>query len=226
MRQHQAGTERSATDGAERAMSYQLPMFPLGAILFPYNVLPLRVFEPRYRVLTHDCLAGNKEFGVVLIERGFEVGGGDERFGLGTVARIVQAAQTEDGRWGLLTVGSRRIKVESWLPDDPYPKAEVVDLPDDKVDETHTEGVQRVERAVRRALALKAELGEPTMAPATFELAQDPDVAGWQLAAYAPLEQVDQLSILGVDGPGERLAVLAELTEEAASMLELRLTSG
>ena len=69
-------------------------MFPLGAILFPYNVLPLRVFEPRYRMLTHDCLEGNKEFGVVLIERGFEVGGGDDRFGLGTVARIVQAAQT------------------------------------------------------------------------------------------------------------------------------------
>ena len=205
---------------------YQLPMFPLGAILFPYNVLPLRVFEPRYRVLTHDCLQGNKEFGVVLIERGFEVGGGDERFGLGTVARIVQAAQTDDGRWGLLTVGSRRIKVEAWLPDDPYPLATVVDLPGDKVDETHSEGLQRVERAVRRALALKAELAERTMAPATFELAEDPDVAGWQLAAYAPLEQVDHLRILGVDDPGERLAVLAELTEEAASMLELRLASG
>src|SRR5207248_2691429 len=80
-------------------------------------------------------------------------GGGDERFGLGTVARIVQAAQTEDGRWGLLTVGARRIKVEEWLPEDPYPKAAVVDLPSDKVDETHAEGLQRVERAVRRALA-------------------------------------------------------------------------
>jgi Lon protease-like protein len=205
---------------------YELPMFPLGAILFPYNVLPLRVFEPRYRVLAHDVLEGNKEFGVVLIERGFEVGGGDERFGLGTVARIVQAAQTEDGRWGLLTVGSRRIKVQSWLPDDPYPKATVVDLPDDKVDESHTERLQRVERSVRRALGLKAELAEPTMAPATFELAEDPDVACWQLAAYAPLEQIDHLRVLGVDDPAERLDVLAELTEEAASMLELRLTSG
>ena len=206
--------------------AYDLPMFPLGAILFPYVVMPLRVFEPRYRVLTHDCLAGNREFGVVLIERGFEVGGGDERFGLGTVARIVQAAQTEDGRWGLLTVGSRRIRVEDWLPDDPYPKARVVDLPEDKVDERHTEALQRVERAVRRALALKAELAERTVAPATFELAEDPDVAGWQLAAYAPLAQVDHLQILGVDDPAERLSVLAELTEDAASMLELRLTSG
>ena len=205
---------------------YELPMFPLGALLFPYVVLPLRVFEPRYRVLTHDVLAGNREFGVVLIERGFEVGGGDSRFDLGTVARIVQAAQTEDGRWGLLTVGSRRIRVVEWLPDDPYPKAKVVDLPTEKVDETHTEVLQRVERAVRRALALKAELAERTVAPATFELAEDLDVAGWQLAAYAPLEQVDHLQILGVDDPAERLARLAELTEDAAAMLELRLTSG
>src|SRR4051794_40861609 len=205
---------------------YDLPMFPLGAILFPYVVLPLRVFEPRYRVLTHDCLAGKREFGVVLIERGFEVGGGDERFGLGTVASIVQAAQTEDGRWGLLTVGSRRIRVEEWLGDDPYPRARVVDLPGDKVDESHTELLQRAERAVRRALALKAELAERTVAPATFELAEDLDVAGWQLAAYSPLAQIDHLRILGVDDPGERLGVLAELTEEAASMLELRLSSG
>src|SRR5439155_458702 len=63
-----------------------LPMFPLGTVLFPFVVLPLHVFEPRYRALTRDCLAGSGEFGVVLIERGLEVGGGDERFPVGTVA--------------------------------------------------------------------------------------------------------------------------------------------
>jgi len=60
------------------------PMFPLGMVHFPGIVLPLRVFEPRYRQLTADCLAGDGEFGVVLIERGWEVGGGDTRFNVGT----------------------------------------------------------------------------------------------------------------------------------------------
>src|SRR6478672_4324189 len=76
----------------------RLPMFPLGTVLLPFAHLPLHIFEPRYRALVKDCLAGDGEFGVVLIERGHEVGGGDVRFGVGTVARIVQTAELPDGR--------------------------------------------------------------------------------------------------------------------------------
>ena len=100
-------------------------MFPLGTVLFPYAVLPLHVFEPRYRVMTRRCLDGDGEFGVVLIERGSEVGGGDVRFDVGTIARIVQAAELPDGRFALATVGLRRFRVVRWLTDDPYPQAEV-----------------------------------------------------------------------------------------------------
>ena len=64
-------------------MAEPLPMFPLGTVLLPGAPLPLQVFEPRYRGLTHDCLAGVPEFGVVLIERGSEVGGGDVRTNVG-----------------------------------------------------------------------------------------------------------------------------------------------
>ena len=84
-------------------------MFPLGTVLFPYGVLPLHVFEPRYRLLTEHCLAGDGCFGVVLIERGSEVGGGDTRFDVGTVARIVRAGQLPDGRYVLATVGIQRL---------------------------------------------------------------------------------------------------------------------
>src|SRR5215211_6757601 len=83
-----------------------MPMFPLGTVLLPGGVLPLHVFEPRYRQLVVDCLAddtGDPEFGVTLIERGWEVGGGDQRADVGVVA---------------------------WLPDDPYPLADVDDWPD------------------------------------------------------------------------------------------------
>ena len=61
----------------------------------------------------------------MLIERGQEVGGGDVRFGMGTVARIVQTAELPDGRWLLDAVGTERIHVTEWLPDDPYPLAMV-----------------------------------------------------------------------------------------------------
>src|SRR3954470_22385328 len=98
-----------------------MPMFPLGTVLFPHALLPLRVFEPRYRLMTERVLRGDREFGVVLIERGSEVGGGDVRFGVGTVARIVRSQPLPDGGYALATVGIRRLRVVSWLADDPYP---------------------------------------------------------------------------------------------------------
>ena len=207
---------------------YTLPMFPLGGVLFPYAVLPVHVFEPRYRMLVHECLTSTREFGIVLIERGFEVGGGDDRFGVGTVASIVRAAQSEDGRWGLITVGSRRIRVEEWLPDDPYPRATVTDLADSPATAGEEAGtlLSEAERLIRRALAFKAELDEPTGVPATFELAEDREIAAWQLAAYAPMGQVDQLRVLSEDDPTERLRLVVEYAGDAAAMLEFRLGSG
>src|SRR3546814_19261198 len=107
-----------------------LPMFPLGSAVVPGAGLPLHVFEDRYRALMKDCMAGDREFGVVLIERGSEVGGGDVRADVGTVARIAEASELPDGRWALIAVGDRRIRVTSWLPDDPYPRAAVEPWPD------------------------------------------------------------------------------------------------
>ena len=98
-------------------------MFPLGTVLFPHGLLPLHVFEPRYRALVETCLADENEpeFGVVLIERGSEVGGGDTRFDVGTVARIVEASRFDDGRYVLVARGITRCAVREWLPDDPVP---------------------------------------------------------------------------------------------------------
>ena len=105
-------------------------MFPLGTVLLPGTYLPLHVFEERYHALVPDCLTADREFGVVLIERGSEVGGGDASTGVGTVARIVEAPRFDDGRWALGAVGARRVRVRAWLPDDPFPRAEVEDWPD------------------------------------------------------------------------------------------------
>src|SRR5438445_9063509 len=107
-----------------------LPMFPLQTVLFPGVAMPLHVFEPRYRALTRHCLDGDGRFGVVLIERGSEVGGGDVRVSVGTRALIVESAELPDGRWVLMVVGVERVEVSRWLPDDPYPQAEVSVLAD------------------------------------------------------------------------------------------------
>lgn len=201
-------------------------MFPLGSVLFPSMVLPLHVFEPRYRAMTRHCLDAEPEFGVVLIERGSEVGGDDVRTGVGTVARIVEAAELPDGRWMLATVGTRRIRVVSWLPDDPWPLAMVEDFEDDPPPgpgaPARWEGVQVL---LRRVLGLAAELGEAS-APATLTLADDPSLGSFQAAAVATIGPADQMRVLATPGVDERLDVVAALLREQAELLDARLALG
>ncbi len=203
-----------------------MPMFPLGTVLFPHMGLPLHVFETRYRDLTRDCLDGNGEFGVVLIERGSEVGGGDTRFGVGTVAQIAEAAELPDGRWVLLATGTRRIRVTAWLPDDPYPVALVEEIADPPVQPTHIEHLELASRAVRRALALQTELADQPGVPATVSLDDRPEVAAWQLCAVAPVGPVDHQRLLEMPDVEPRLRVLAELATAAADLLSYRLSDG
>jgi Lon protease-like protein len=199
-----------------------MPMFPLGTVLVPSAGLPLHVFEPRYRALVRDCLAGDREFGVVLIERGSEVGGGDVRTSAGTVARIVDAQELPDGRWALATIGIRRVRVTRWLPDDPYPIAEVEDWPDPAPGEGFSDRLEECVTLLRRALGLATEAGD-VAAPATVELSDDPVLASYQAIAVAPLGTFDRQRLLGAESPEERVATLVDLLRDAIALLELRL---
>ncbi len=207
------------------ADAYRLAMFPLGSVLFPHAVTSLHIFEPRYRTLAEHCTKGNGEFGTVLIERGHEVGGGDVRFAVGTVARIVEAIELPDGRWLLGAVGVRRLGVRSWLPDDPYPLAIVEDRADAELAANADAVLDDVERAVRRSLAYKAELGEPAIA-ATVALDDDRTVRAFQLADIAPLGALDRLTLLEVDDGRRRLERLLALVEDENRVLAARLSEG
>jgi Lon protease-like protein len=206
-----------------------MPMFPLGSVLLPGAVLPLHVFEPRYRQLVIDCLAddtGDPEFGVTLIERGWEVGGGDERSPVGTVARMVRVEALDGGRYALVAVGTRRIRVNAWLPDDPYPIADVDDWPDADPDEPGLdERVVAMTDRLHEVLALAAELGE---APADIDLgviSDDPLVASYHLTALAPLGPADNYRLLCSPSPAARLGLLATALDDVEAMLRFRLRS-
>jgi Lon protease-like protein len=207
--------------------AHVMPMFPLGSVLVPSMVLPLHVFEPRYRQLVRDCLDGTPEFGVVLISRGSEVGGGDVRTDVGTVARMVEAGEMPDGRFALHCVGTRRIRVTRWLDDDPYPRAEVADWPDeaDGSPDEDTEARGTALGELRRALALQAELGEPAP-PATVDVDDDPEVASHQIAALAPIGPLDRQTLLEVPGTAGRLRLATAMLGEAIEVLEARLSMG
>jgi uncharacterized protein len=199
-----------------------LAMFPLSTVLFPGAGLPLHVFEPRYRALMADCLAADGEFGVVLIARGSEVGGGDVRTDIGTVARIAEVTGADDGRMLVMAHGLRRVRVRRWLADDPYPRAVVDDLVDEPAgapigapaDEGSGEPVApgaRAEQAVRRLRSLLSELGQVPALPHDLVLTGGDDQVGWHLCGLAPLNLMDRQQLLSSRSHPERMSLLAEL---------------
>jgi Lon protease-like protein len=102
-------------------VSELLPLFPLGTVLFPGALLPLHIFEPRYRLLVRRCMDGKLPFGVVLIRQGQEVGGDAEPYEIGTEAKIVAESPLPNGRSYIVTRGERRFAVESLIEDaEPY----------------------------------------------------------------------------------------------------------
>ncbi|HUI02040.1 MAG TPA: LON peptidase substrate-binding domain-containing protein [Acidimicrobiales bacterium] len=198
-----------------------LAMFPLSTVLFPGAGLGLHVFEERYRALVADCLAGDRSFGVVLIARGSEVGGGDERVAVGTLATLEVARPLPDGRWDLLARGGGRLRVRAWLGEEPYPRAEVCDLAEEAV--PAGEALERAEASVRRVRALLSELGRGPGLPAG-PLGSDPGELSWRLCAEAPLGPHDRQRLLEADAPA-RLALLVALVD-AVGRDVTRLLSG
>lgn len=204
-----------------------MPMFPLGSVLLPGGVLPLHVFEPRYRQMVIDMLAdddGEPEFGQALITHGWESGGGDERASIGTVARMIQCEALDGERYALVAVGTRRIKINAWLPDDPYPLADVDDFPDVDPDPPNLAvEVAATHSRVRAVLMLAAEAGEVHVDATETEIADDPLVATYHLSALAPVGPADRYRLLAAEGPTERLRILDEVLDDVEAVMRFRL---
>jgi uncharacterized protein len=193
-------------------------MFPLGSVLFPHMPLALRIFEERYRVMLARVLAAEKaEFGVVLIERGRESGGGERRFDVATIAEIHELGPLDDDI-ALVARGGRRVEVVEWLDDDPHPAAIVRDLPELEWDEALRPLRSQAERVVRRAVARASEFVELPWSGDT-RLSEDPVESSWQLAGIAPIGQLDQLALLRSTSLRELLSKIIAFTVDAGEII-------
>ena len=195
-----------------------IPMFPLGSVLLPAMPLPLRIFEQRYLKLLGDLVASDKpEFGVVLIERGREVGGGEKRMEIGTIATVTEIGTTEEFL-GLESFGSQRFRVNAWLPDDPYPMADVDLIPDLIWDDSLMPAKMHLESKVRQFLAFVSEFGDLQFG-ADIEFSDDPLEACWQLAGVLPVGPLDQVDLLSSQSTDELLTRTYELVKTAQETL-------
>ncbi len=202
-----------------------LPMFPLGSVLFPGQLLPLHIFEERYQQMLQHCLSSTKEFGVVLIERGHEVGGGDIRSKVGTVAQILQVDQAVEGHWALIAAGVRRIRVDRWCADDPWPHAIVSEFPDPSPAPDTAEPDPMwaaLMRQFRRVTALAAEVGQDPY-PVGLKVSDDPKLGSFQMAALSPLGSFDRQKLLCAERVMQRMTMLGGMLGEAEDTLRTAL---
>lgn len=177
-----------------------LPLFPLGTVLFPGLVLPLHVFEERYRVLVRDLLAlpeDERYLGIVAIREGQEVGedGVAALFGRGCAALLRGAEELEDGRWDIVTVGARLFRLDGISHDRPYLTGDVTWLPDELGDPAEA---QVLDSSVRTAfLAYVEALARAAGGTAAdLDLPEDPLVLSHLVAASTRLDLADQQDLL------------------------------
>ncbi len=208
-----------------------MAMFPLQAALLPDEDLPMQIFEPRYIALVRDCLTDDDpRFGVVLISQGREVGGGDVRCDVGTVARITECAELEDsGRFMLRCRTGERIRVCQWLPDDPYPQALVQTWPDEPGEQVTPAQLEELEDRVmalfeRIAAARDFSLPERSVILGSHADAIDPGTRLYALASRVPIGAADRYSVLSAPSAAERLAALSEAVDSIAAVVEFQLS--
>ena len=204
----------------------EIPMFPLGSVLFPAMPLALQVFEERYLKMMGTVLdAEESEFGVVLIERGSEVGGGDQRFDIGTTAQVLQV-EAPDGPLQVVARGGRRFRVSKWIEEEPFPRAEVEFLDVFEPGDVPGEELVLTENVVRETLEYLATLDLSLPWPTDIELATDPVEKAWQLAGISPLGTLDHQDLLTLDSPGELLDQTRHVVSEALETFKNTRDSG
>jgi Lon protease-like protein len=209
----------------------ELAMFPLESAQLPNEILPLRIFEPRYGALVRHCVDSGEPFGVVLIARGREVGGGDSRSDVGVLARITEYADLGWGRYALHCRTGERIRVCDWLPDDPYPRATVRTWPDEPGDPVTELQFLDVEGRVIALFERIADVRGASLPDREVLLGTDhadvTDDAGKRLYALAtriPIGAADRYAVLAAPSAADRLAALREAVDAVTEMVEFQLS--
>lgn len=188
----------------------QVPLFPLSTVLFPQGVLPLRVFEPRYLTMVGDCMRKGSEFGVVLVTKERESGKPAKFHQIGTLARIEDFDQLDDGNLGITCRGNQRFSViEHHLQDDQLINAQIDVLKDNEIQELPEEFSPM--REFVRDLCAREELRD-------WARTIDPDWenADWlscRLAELLPLSMESRQALLEMSCQ-KRLSKLSEVMRE------------
>jgi len=203
-------------------MSETLPLFPLGTVLYPGLLLPLHVFEERYRQLVHDLLAGPepRTFGVIAIREGRETGpqGIRSLHEIGCTATVRRVARLGDGQYDLVTIGTRRFRLSDIDDSRPYLQGQVELLPETAGDQAGAALAARSVRDVFRSYL--GALGERGVTQARVpDLPDDPVSLSYLVAASMVIDLPDKQALLAEPDAMHRLATERMMLSRETTML-------
>ena len=203
-------------------MSERLPLFPLGAVLYPGMLLPLHIFEDRYRRLVRDLLDGPepRRFGVIAIRKGRETGveGVQSLYEIGCTATLRRVEEHQDGRFDLVTVGTQRFRLLALDQTLPYLQGEIELLPDEAVDgAAAVPAVRAVQAAFRGYLDALTEWGGATVR--VGDLPDEPVLLSFIVAAAMVIDLPERQALLDEPDALRRLAAERAVLSREAAML-------
>ena len=203
-----------------------VPLFPLNHVLLPGMPLPLHVFEPRYRDLLADITgpSGDKAFGVVALRRGSEVrtprvarDGLPDVEQVGTLAEIIENEPRGDGSSDVLTIGSRRFRIASLLPDGTAYLRGMIEYLDEPEGELTPATVAGARRLLEHYDAILLRVAGRTTGT---DLPTDPTLLSYQIAARLPLPPGERQVLLRAATTAQRLDRLTRLLHREIGLLQ------
>jgi uncharacterized protein len=206
-------------------MSDMLPLFPLGTVLYPGLLLPLHIFEERYRQLVRDLLDGPepRRFGVIAIREGRETGADSVSalYEVGCTATLRRVSPHDDGRFDIVVVGTRRFRLGGLDHSRPYLRGETDLLEEDAVEEAAAGlEAQPVQRAFLAYLDVLA--GKGVAVVSVPDLPDDPLLLSYLVAASVVVDLPDKQALLAEPDALRRLrAERALLTRETMMLRSL-----
>ena len=203
-------------------MSETLPLFPLGAVLYPGMLLPLHIFEERYRQLIRDLLDGPepRRFGVIAIRKGRETGidGVHSLYEIGCTATLRRVERHDDGRYDIVTVGTQRFRLRGLDETRPYLQGEVEMLADEAVDPASSEpAVRAIQATFREYLDALTEWGGATVR--IEDLPDEPVLLSFLIAAAMVIDLPERQALLAESGTLRRMALERALLTRETAML-------
>jgi uncharacterized protein len=200
-------------------MAIEVPLFPLGTVLFPHMPMSLHIFEERYKTMMRDCRRAATTFGIVAIRSGQETGGDAVPYEVGTLAQLDEIDELADGGYNLVVVGASRFHIDGLSLNRPYLVGSVHYLQDAAALATDTERLAGAVTSAFRGYAGQLRgIGQED--PFEFALPSDPELLSYLVAAAMQVETAQRQRLLEIDGTAERLAACLRLLRREAALLD------